>query len=141
MNVKVKKLDPEAKLPSYAHAGDAGMDLFALEESTIKAGTSGRVRTGISMEIPDGFVGLCWDKSGLSMNHNIKVLAGVLDAGYRGELVLGVFNLGKEDYVFEKHDKVMQILVQPVVRVEIVEADELSDSSRGIGGFGSTGKK
>jgi dUTP pyrophosphatase len=140
MEVKVKKLDPEAKVPSYAHPGDAGMDLFALEDTMVSSGSIGRVRTGISMEIPMGFVGLYWDKSGLSMTHGIKVLGGVIDAGYRGELILGVFNLGTKDYTFEKHNKVLQILIQPVEMVDIVEADELSDSERGVGGFGSTGK-
>ena len=92
------------------------------------------------MEIPEGYVGLCWDKSGLSMKNGIKVLAGVIDAGFRGELVMGVINLGKEEYTFEKGHKVMQMLVQPVEIVDIKEAEELSDTSRGLGGFGSTGK-
>lgn len=140
MKVKVKKMHPEAKLPSYAHEGDAGMDLFALEETVAKPGEITRIRSGVAMEIPEGFVGLCWDKSGLSVNHGIKVLAGVLDAGYRGEVVMGVFNLSKEVYTFEKGHKVMQMLIQPVENPEILEVEELSHSSRGEGGFGSTGK-
>ncbi|OHA92361.1 MAG: hypothetical protein A3J09_02745 [Candidatus Zambryskibacteria bacterium RIFCSPLOWO2_02_FULL_51_21] len=92
------------------------------------------------MEIPEGYVGLCWDKSGLSMNHGIKVLAGVIDSGFRGELVMAVINLGKEAYTFKKGDKVMQMLMQKVEQVEITEVNELSDSARGEKGFGSTGK-
>lgn len=140
MQLKVKKVDPEAKLPTYAHPGDAGMDLFALESVEVSVGEVARIRTGFSIEIPEGYVGLCWDKSGLSMNHGIKVLAGVIDSGFRGELVLAVINLGKEKYIFEKGHKIMQMLVQKVESPEIVEVEELKDSARGNKGFGSTGK-
>lgn len=140
MKLKIKKMHPEAKLPSYAHPYDAGMDLFALEEVKIKPGETARIRSGVALEIPEGFVGLCWDKSGLSMKNGIKVLAGVIDSGFRGELVMGVINLGKEEYTFEKGHKVMQMLVQPVEIMEIIETEELSETSRGEGGFGSTGK-
>jgi dUTP pyrophosphatase len=140
MKLKVKKVDPEAKLPSYANLHDAGMDLFALEEVKIKPGEIARIRSGIAVEIPEGHVGLCWDKSGLSMKNGIKVLAGVIDAGFRGELVMGVINLGKEEYTFEKGHKVMQMLIQPVQIADIIEAKELSETLRGEGGFGSTGK-
>ena len=140
MQVKVKKVHPEAKLPAYAHPGDAGLDLFALEEVIVLPGQVGRIKTGIAMEIPAGYVGLCWDKSGLSINSGIKILGGVIDSGYRGELVLGVFNLSKEPYTFAKGHKVMQILIQPVEWVEVLEVLALSDATRGQGGFGSTGK-
>lgn len=140
MILKVKKVSSEAVLPSYAHKWDAGLDLYSNETVTIQPGGIGRIKSGISVEIPDGYVGLCWDKSGLSMNHGIKVLAGVIDSGYRGELVLGVINLGKEPYTFEKGHKVVQMLVQPVEHMEIVESDELTDSDRKEKGFGSTGK-
>ena len=116
------------------------MDLYANETVTLFPGEVGRIKSGISMEIPIGFVGLCWDKSGLSMNHKIKVLGGVIDSDYRGELIFGVINLGIESYTIEKGHKVLQMLVQKVEHVEIQEADELSDTSRGRGGFGSTGK-
>lgn len=140
LKIKIKRLDPEAKLPSYAHLGDAGMDLYALEKVAVPAGASARIRTGVAVEIPDGYVGLCWDKSGLAMNHHLKVLAGVIDSGFRGELILSVFNLGTEAYVFEKGHKVMQMLIQKIESPIVEEASELSDSSRGIGGFGSTGR-
>lgn len=140
MILEVKKTDIEAKLPSYAHPGDAGMDLFALEETVVPVGKVARIRTGVAIEIPDGYVGLCWDKSGLSMNNGIKVLGGVIDSGYRGELILGVINLGEKDYIFEKHHKVMQLLIQPIIQVQTEEVSELTDTSRGHGGFGSTGK-
>ncbi|HEY0220958.1 MAG TPA: dUTP diphosphatase [Candidatus Paceibacterota bacterium] len=140
MILKVKKLTPDAVLPSFAHPGDAGMDLFANETVTLKPGEIGKIKSGVSMEIPDGYVGLYWDKSGLSNNHGIKMLGGVVDSGYRGELIMGVINLGKESYTFEKGHKVLQMLIQKVERPEIMEVEELTDTSRGTGGFGSTGK-
>lgn len=140
MQLKVKKLHPEAKLPKYATEGDAGMDLFALEEVEVKPGEVVRIRSGVAMEIPEGYVGLCWDKSGLSMKHGIKVLAGVIDSSFRGELVMAVINLGKDTYTFEKGHKVMQMLVQKVEHMEIEESESLSETDRGEKGFGSSGK-
>jgi dUTP pyrophosphatase len=141
VEIKVKKLNPEAKLPQYAHPGDAGMDLFSLEEVIIKPGEIIGIKTGIAVEIPHGFVGLFWDKSGLSIKHGLKVMGGVIDASYRGELIVGMKNLGEKEYVFEKGHKVAQMLIQQVDMVDIVEAQELTDTSRGEGGFGSTGKQ
>lgn len=141
MKVKIKKLDPEAKLPSYAHSGDAGMDLYSLEKVEIGPGERVKIKTGIAIELPEGYVGLWWDKSGLSNNHGLKILGGVLDCGYRGELLVGLINLSKQTYAIEKHDKVTQMLIQKVEHPEIEEVEELSDSSRGTGGFGSTGRK
>lgn len=140
MKIKIKKLDPDVKIPSYAHPGDAGMDMYAGETVTVLPGEVGKIKSGLSIEVPEGYVGLLWDKSGLSINHGIKTLSGVLDSGYRGEVVYGVINLGKESYTFEKGSKVTQMLIQPVERAEIEEVDKLSESSRGSGGFGSTGK-
>lgn len=140
MKVKVKKVDPKAILPSYAHPGDAGMDIFALEQTILKPGEQKAVRTGISMEIPDGCVGLVWDKSGLAIREGLKTLGGVVDAGYRGEIMIGMINLSKKDYVLEAGHKVAQMLIQKIERPTVEEAAELSDTSRGQGGFGSTGK-
>jgi dUTP pyrophosphatase len=140
LTLKIKKLHPDAIVPQFAHADDAGMDLFALERTVALPKSITRIRTGLAMEVPEGYAGLCWDKSGLAANHGIKTLAGVLDAGYRGELVLAVYNLKDEPYVFEKGHKVMQMLIQKVEQPEIIEVDELTETSRGAGGFGSTGK-
>jgi dUTP pyrophosphatase len=138
--LKVKKLHPEAKLPTYAHIGDAGMDIYAIEDTEVPPGEVVKVRSGLSMEIPEGYVGLCWTKSGLANNHKIKISSGVIDSGYRGEVLLGVINLGEDSYTFKKGDKVLQMLIQKVEHPEIIEAEELSESTRGTGGFGSTGK-
>ena len=140
MKMKVLKLDPRAKLPAYAHSGDAGMDFFALEKTIIRPGEYLGVKTGVSVEIPQGFVGLFWDKSGLSVKNGLKLLGGVIDAGYRGEILIGIINLSKTEYVFEAGHKVAQMLIQKVESPEIVEVQELADSSRGNKGFGSTGK-
>jgi dUTP pyrophosphatase len=140
MTLKIKKVHPDAVLPRYATVGDAGMDVYACETVTIPPGKAVQVRSGLVMEIPDGYVGLFWDKSGLSMKHSIKSLGGVLDSGYRGEILMGVINLGTEPYTFEKGHKVLQMLVQKIERVDIVETEDLSDTVRGGGGFGSTGK-
>lgn len=140
LTVKAKKVHPDSTIPSYAHPGDAGMDIYTGENFTLEPGQTGKVKTGVCLEIPDGYVGLIWDKSGLSINHGIKTLGGVIDSSYRGEVMIGVVNLGKESYTFEKGHKVAQILIQKVERVEVTETVELSDTPRGEDGFGSTGK-
>lgn len=138
--IKIKKLKSDATLPNYAHAGDAGMDMYASEDVHIRKGERGKVPTGIAIEIPDGYVGLVWDKSGLSINHGLKTLGGVIDAGYRGEIIIGIANLSGEDYTIEKGHKVAQMLIQKIESPVIEEEGELSDSHRGEKGFGSTGK-
>jgi dUTP pyrophosphatase len=141
MELRVKKLDERAKLPSYAHPGDAGLDFFALDDFVVPAGKqTSNIRTGVSIAIPDGFVGLFWDKSGLGSKNGLKVMAGVIDSGYRGELLLSLFNTSNQDYHFKAGDKVMQLVIQPVVSAQIIETENLPDSARGEGGFGSTGK-
>jgi len=140
IKLKVKKLHPDAKLPEFVHHGDAGMDLFSKEKVTIKVGERVKISTGIAVEIPHGYVGLVWDKSGLAATHMLKNLGGVMDAGYRGEYIVTLINLGHEDYVVEKHHKIGQLLIQKVEHPKIVEVEELSDSVRGTGGFGSSGK-
>lgn len=140
ITLKIKKLKPEAKLPSYAHPGDAGLDLCAAEVALIPAHTRAEISTGLAFEIPDGYVGLVWDKSGLAFKKGLTTMSGVLDAGYRGELKLLVYNTTDQDYSFNVGEKVAQLLIQPIERPEIAEADSLSETSRGEGGFGSTGR-
>lgn len=140
MILRVKKLDQEIPIPAYAHSGDAGLDLFAREEYLVKAGKRVLVRTGVAMEIPRGYVGLIWDKSGLANSHGLKVLGGVVDAGYRGEIKVGLLNTGNKDYKIEKYHKVAQMLIQKVERLTVKEAKELSEATRGEDGFGSTGE-
>ncbi len=140
MNIKVKKLHTDAQIHHIAHIGDAGCDLFATEAVTLNPGERGQVPTGLAFELPLGYVSLIWDKSGLSHKAGIKTLGGVIDSGYRGEYMIGVINLGDQSYTFEKGHKVAQLLIQKVESPIFEEVVELSDTSRGEGGFGSTGK-
>lgn len=140
MQLPIKKLVPEAKLPTFAHDTDAGMDLYALDTTTILAGARGLIKTGIAVAIPAGYVGLFWDKSGLSNKHGLKVVGGVIDAGYRGELLVGLLNTSSEDFKFEAGQKVAQMLIQKVEYPELVEVTELDETQRGEGKFGSTGQ-
>ncbi len=139
MQLRIKKLHPDATLPTFAHVTDAGMDLCTTEPVTIMPGESAAVPTGIAMAIPEGYVGLIWDKSGVAIKRHIKTKAGVIDAGYRGEIFIGVFNIGAEPQVFNVGDKVAQILIQKIEQPTLVEVDELDDTPRGTGAFGSTG--
>ena len=140
MKVKIKKLDVRAKLPSYAHHGDAAMDIYARERTILKPGIQIAVKTGIAIEIPHGYVGLVWDKSGLAIKEGLKTLGGVIDAGYRGEVMIGMINLSDKEYTIEAGHKVAQMLIQKVEICEVEEAAELKDSIRGEKGFGSSGK-
>jgi dUTP pyrophosphatase len=138
MDLKVKRISPAAKLPSYGHPGDAGLDLFAAGDHLLKPGDVFAVPTGIKVAIPKGFVGLIWDKSGISLK-SVHRLAGVVDAGYRGEIQVVMINLGRGPFEIKAGMKVAQMLIQPVSFVAVVEAEELDDTARGEGGFGSTG--
>jgi dUTP pyrophosphatase len=139
MELKVKKIHKDAKLPSYGHVGDAGLDLFSVVECVLKGGEARAISTGIQVAIPDGYVGLIWDKSGISLK-NIHRLAGVVDSGYRGEIKVVMTNLSAEAFSIEKGMKIAQMLIQPISKVKVVDSEELEDTSRGENGFGSTGK-
>jgi dUTP pyrophosphatase len=140
MKIKIKKLKENAKLPSYAHSGDVGMDMYAMETVTIKPMEHYRFFHGFAMEFPEENAGIIMDKSSISKAGLIH-MGGVFDAGYRGEYNTHLVNLGSEPYTVEEGDKVSQLVIVPVVIAEIEETDTLSDSSRGMGAFGSTGKK
>lgn len=139
MELPVQKLHPDAKLPNFAHEHDAGMDLYALEETTIPAGTHAQVRTGIAAAIPPGYAGLIWDKSGLASKNGITVLGGVVDSGYTGELLILLHNISAVDHTFQQGDKITQMLIQKVEHPDIVEVQELQQTQRGEKGFGSSG--
>lgn len=140
MELRIKKLREDATVPVYAHEKDAGLDLYAAQDTTIPPGERVLIGTGIAIEIPDGFVGLVWDKSGIANNHGLKTLGGVIDAGYRGEVKVGIINLSTTDYLLNAGHKIAQILIQKVEHMNIREVAELSHTVRGDGGFGSTGK-
>ncbi|OGJ21100.1 deoxyuridine 5'-triphosphate nucleotidohydrolase [Candidatus Pacearchaeota archaeon RBG_13_36_9] len=138
MQLKIKKLNPEAKLPSYAHKGDAGLDLFSCEDAVLKPGERKMFSTGISTEFPEGYVALIWDKSGIAAS-GIKTMGGVLEHTYRGEYKVITLNTSSENYEIKKGQKIAQLLIQPIVTAEVEEANELSETKRGEGAFGSTG--
>lgn len=139
MKLTVKKIHEDAKLPRYGHRGDAGLDLFSAIDCVLKGGEVRAISTGIQVAVPEGHVGLIWDKSGISLQ-NIHRLAGVVDSGYRGELKVVMTNLSAEAFRIEKGMKIAQMLIQPVIKVKVVESAELDDTARGANGFGSTGK-
>jgi dUTP pyrophosphatase len=141
MILKVKKLAADALLPRYAHPGDAGLDLFASEQAELAPGQTRLVRTGISIELPEHTEAQVRPRSGLALKHAITVLnsPGTVDAGYRGEVGVILINHGHERFVVEKGMKIAQMLIKPVITVDVQEADELSATRRGDGGFGSTG--
>ena len=138
MELKVKRIHPDAKLPIYGHPGDAGLDLFSVADRELAPGEVFAVPTGVQIAVPPGHVGLVWDKSGISLQ-GVHRLAGVIDAGYRGEIQVVMINLGGTPFAIRKGMKIAQMLVQPVTSVTVIESDALDDTSRGEGGFGSTG--
>ncbi|MFP4539448.1 MAG: dUTP diphosphatase [Candidatus Paceibacterota bacterium] len=140
MEIKIKKIDKDMPLPEYGHKGDAGFDLKASRDISLPPKEKIAVPTGLALEIPEGYVGLIWDKSGLAVKHGMKVMGGVIDSTYRGEILVGVINLSDEIYSFAKGDKVAQMIIQEYKEV-IFKEEELSETERGEGGFGSTGKR
>ena len=145
MNVNIKKLDENAKIPTYGTEYSAGADLYALADApiTIDAGATSLVHTGIAMEIPEGYVGLVFARSGLATKKNLAPAnkVGVIDADYRGEIMVALHNHGVESQTVECGERIAQIAIVPFLKAEFEECDELSDTVRGAGGFGSTGKK
>src|SRR3989338_8823021 len=141
MTLFIKKISATAIIPQYAHPHDAGMDLYASETIIIAPQERQLIPTGLALAIPSGYVGLIWDKSGIAANHGLKTMAGVIDSGYRGEIKILIHNLSSRPYTVQSGTKIAQMLIQPVVQNEIIEVKELDDTSRGVGGFGSTGAR
>jgi dUTP pyrophosphatase len=139
--VKIKKLNIEAKIPEYAHFGDSGADLFSTVEETLEPFERKGIPTGLAAEVPAGFELQVRPKSGLALKSGLTVLntPGTIDFGYRGEIKVILINLTKEPYHIAKGQKIAQLVVAPVSYAKFQEEQELSDTSRGAGGFGSTG--
>lgn len=140
--LKVKKLDPMAKLPTYGSSDAAGMDLYALKGSEIDAGETVMIHTGIAMAIPKGYVGLIYARSGLACKNDLAPAnkVGVIDADYRGEIIVALHNHGKLNRVVMNGDRIAQMVITPYVTCTPYEVEELDDTERGDGGFGSTGQ-
>lgn len=143
LDVAILRLDPDLPLPSYAHPGDAGADLYAAEDVTLKPGERAVVPTGIAIALPDGYAGFVHPRSGLATRHGVSIVnaPGTVDAGYRGEIKVTLVNLDPfEPVALRRGDRIAQLVVQRVERAAFREVAELPESARGAGGFGSTGK-
>ena len=139
MEIKVKKLKSDAIIPNYALEGDVGLDMYSLEECDIQPGQRHVFELGFAMEFPTGFGAFVMDKGGMAFK-GLHTMGGVYDAGYRGEYNVQLINLDSKPYKVSKGDKIAQLVILPVSIAKLVEVDELSDSQRGQGKFGSTGK-
>jgi dUTP pyrophosphatase len=143
MELQVRLLSEQARVPTRAHEGDAGLDLRAAEGTTIGPGKRASVGTGIAIEIPSGYAGLVVPRSGIATKYGISLVnaPGLIDSGYRGEIRVLLLNTDREQpFAVDPGDRIAQLVVTPVVAVEPVEALALSLSARGDGGFGSTGR-
>ncbi len=139
MNILFKKLNSDALIPHYAHPGDAGLDVFTCESKIVQPGERYAFSTGVSMEIPPGYVALVWDRSSRALQHGLKTMAGVIDSGYRGEVKVVLLNTSHTAVEISAGEKIAQMLIQSVEHAHVKEVNELSETARGTGGFGSTG--
>ena len=142
MRLSVRRLDPELPLPGYAHAGDAGMDLYAAEDVTLEPHQRVLVPTGIAVAIPEGYAGFVQPRSGLAIKQGLSLVntPGLIDSHYRGEIKVIAVNLDHATTIhIRRGDKIAQFVIQAVVRADLVEVAELDETVRGEGGFGSTG--
>ena len=144
VKVLVKKLDPKVKLPSYKTEGSSGMDLIAFTDKPIKINpnTSELIPTGLSVAIPKDMEIQIRPRSGLAINSNISVLntPGTIDSDYRGEIKVILFNHSNKEFIVNNNERIAQMILAPVLKVDFEEVSDLPDSTRGSGGFGSTGK-
>jgi len=144
LRIEISKVDSLAKLPETAYAGDAGLDLYSVEEVTLHPGQRQAVRTGIAVAVPEGNAGLVLPRSGLALKHGISLVnsPGLIDSGYRGEVKVLLLNTDSTDaFTVNVGDRVAQLLPVTLPQVELIEVTELSSTERGVGGFGSSGKQ
>ncbi|MFJ6418154.1 dUTP diphosphatase [Paeniglutamicibacter sp. NPDC091659] len=142
VDIALRMLDPELPVPSYAHEGDAGADLCAREDVTLAPGERVLVPTGVSIALPLGYVGLIHPRSGLATKHGLTVVnaPGTVDAGYRGELKVTLLNTDvRTPIALKRGDRIAQLVIQKVERATFIQVEELDETVRGAGGFGSTG--
>lgn len=135
----VERISPYAKMPTRAYVDDAGFDVYANEDLEIAPYTQATIGTGLRLAIPPGFAGFVWDKSGLAANYSLKTAGGVIDAGYRGELKVIVHNLGGYPYIVRRGEKIAQLIIKEIPRIQVVEAPVGDETERRESGFGSTG--
>lgn len=138
-NLEIKRVHPEAVLPTRAHPDDAGMDLYSLEDVTLEPGCGKVTKTGIALALPEGYVGLVADRSSMA-KRGVKTAGGVIDAGYRGEIHIVLWNISGELVHLKRNERIAQMLIMPVATPAVREVQELGTTLRGEKGFGSTGK-
>ena len=141
MTLRFKRLRPDAVLPAYAHASDAGMDLRSVADVMIPRGGRALVPTGLAVLLPPAYEAQVRPRSGLALKHGVTVLnaPGTVDSGYRGEIGVILANFGEADFAVKAGDKVAQLVIAPVTQPQVEEADVLDETDRGVCGFGSTG--
>lgn len=142
MRIQIRRLDPDLPLPRYAHEGDAGLDLYSAVEITLEPLHRGLIPTGIAVAIPEGFAGFVQPRSGLAVKQGLSLVntPGLIDSHYRGEIKAIAINLDPTTPItIRRGDKIAQLVIQPIARVELAEVADLDETSRGEGGFGSTG--
>ena len=139
MKVKIK-LSKDAQMPTYGSEGAAGLDLYTTEDVTLQPNERKLIKTGVSLEIPEGHFCYVMGRSGNTIKKGLHVALGLVDEDYRGEIGVMAFNQSNEPIEFKKGDRVAQMVIMPYPKVEFVEVNELSDTERGTGGYGSTGK-
>ncbi len=141
MTVGFKRIREDAILPAYAHQGDAGLDIRSIEDVTVPAGGRTLVHTGLVMVLPEGYEGQVRPRSGIALKYGVTVLntPGTIDAGYRGEVGVVLFNSGTVDFTVKKGDRIAQLVIAPVTTANVVEVESVDETVRGTGGFGSTG--
>jgi dUTP pyrophosphatase len=142
LTLRVKRLTAASQLPTSSHLGDAGLDLFSVENATLQPGDSQMIRTGIAIELPSGTEGQIRPRSGLALEHRVTVLnaPGTVDQGYRGEIGVILINHGRTTFEITAGMRIAQLVVKPVFQVSVVEESDLKRSERGTGGFGSSGQ-
>lgn len=140
MNLPIKITRTDAKLPTRANNGDAGLDIYAVEPATLQPGIHAVLPTGLHMSIPHGYAGIIKPRSGLAVKHSIDVLAGVIDSAYRGECKVALINHGDTPMEIRQGDRIAQLLIVPVALLEPMRVDSLDDTDRGNAGFGSSGR-
>lgn len=137
--IEVKRMSPEATLPTRAHADDAGLDLYCFEDALIAPQQGKLVRTGIALALPQGYFGMVADRSSMAKK-GIKTAGGIIDTGYRGEIHVVLWNLSREEMRIQRGERIAQLLILPVATPAVLEVSELTDTARGAKGFGSSGK-
>ena len=140
VGIEIKKLHEDARIPSRNSSGDAGYDLYTINHDVIMAGERKLVSTGISIGIPRNYYGRVAPRSGLALRNGIDVMAGVIDAGYRGEVGVLLVNFGDKNFAFRRGDRIAQLIIEKCHEVDWREVDELNGTARGDDGFGSSGE-